>query len=331
MLHQAPSPDGARSTVMTPQHNASAASLARLRTEDIAQLCGGWTALEQLLERANRSVQASSYPSRLTACGAPIEAGFVWPANELRLSIDPCPASSAAVRTRLCLNAMSVAMSPLQEQLLQCTLGWQDARTCRFGAWFGLRMINGRMHQKLYLEVPMEAHWQGWEQGLLDAAPVLPNRAIRLTMLGLDPHNGKIELYYRCASLHASELNTLMRRVDLPERAPEVSAWIRTLIQRSSRFELPSHDMGFSYALDANARAQAFTWYSTSEALLGPPDNARTALLRNARLTPALLGYAQFSDLPAVPEHGLVGAVLAPEVPMQMTVTLSTSPEPSHA
>lgn len=323
MLHLAPSADGARPARMTPRPNASAASLARLRTDEISQLCGGGCALEQLIQAAQASVETSPQASRLTACGAPIEAAFVWPANELRLSIDPCPAHSATVRTQRCLQAMRTAMSPLQEQLLQRTLGWQDTRTCRFGAWLGLRMTSGRLHQKLYLEVPIEAHWQAWEQGLLDAAAVLPNRAIRLTMLGLDPHSGKIELYYRCAPLFASELNTLMRRVDLPERAPEVSAWIRTLIQRTARFELPSHDMGFSYALDASARAQAFTWYSTSEALLGPPERARAALLREPERSSALRAYQSFSNCDEIPEHGLVGAVLAPNVPMQMTATVS--------
>lgn len=327
MLRPAPSTDGARLTVMPPLPVVQAASLARLRTEAIQRLCGSASALEALIQSAQSSVELSAHASRLTACGAPIEAGFVWPANELRLSIDPCPADAATVRTRRCLDAMSVAMSPLQEQLLQRALGWQDTRTCRFGAWLGLRMIAGRLHKKLYLEVPIEAHWQAWEQGLLDAAAVLPDRSIRLTMLGLDPHSGKIELYYRCAPLFASELNTLMRRVDLPERAPEIGAWIRTLMQRSARFELPSHDMGFSYALDASAHAQAFTWYSTSEALLGPAERTRAALLREAPTEGARLGYAHFTAAPAIPEHGLVGAMLIPDFPMQMTATVSAYPE----
>ena len=326
MFTLAPSPDGASARVMTPQPVLSAASLARLRTDEIASLCGGPTALEQLIHAAQSGIETSAHPSRLTACGAPIEAAFVWPANELRLSIDPCPAHSAAERSARCITALTAALSPLQTQLLEQSLLWQQTRTCRFGAWLGLRMVGGALHHKLYLEIPLEAHWQSWEQGVLDAAAVLPDRRLRLSMLGLDPHSGKIELYYRCEPLFASELNTLMRRVNLPERAPEVSAWIRTLIQRTARFELPSHDMGFSYALDASAKAQAFTWYSTAEALLGPPAHARAALLRGSGpvACTALRGYGQFSDsIAQTPEHGLVGAVLAADVPMQMTATVS--------
>lgn len=333
MINPAPSSDGARSSLVNPLALASAASLARLRTDEIASLCGGSSPLEALIQAAESSVETSPQDfraSRLTACGAPFEAAFVWPANELRLSIDPCPARSASERTARCINALTVPMQTFQLALVQQALSWQRTRTCRFGAWLGLRMVGAALQRKLYLEIPLEAHWQDWEQGLLDAAAVLPERRVRLSMLGLDPHSGKIELYYRCAPLFANELNTLMRRVGLPERAPEVSAWIRTLIQRTARFELPSHDMGFSYALQPGeggiAKAQAFTWYSTSEALLGPPDRARRALLRGAGTDAdaGLIGYGQFtSSVANAPEHGLVGAVIAPNLPMQMTATIS--------
>ena len=327
MANPALSSDGSGAYQRVADVNAPVARLARL--------CASFSAPMRHLFDELSARRASLYQtaSRLTASGAPFEAAFVWPGGNLRISLDPCPEASAQVRTASCLAGMRTPLTPEQNMVCAQLMDWQAQHACRFGAWLGVRGGLGASAQgdalstKLYLEVPAGAEWGIWEQNLLDSKAVLPSRNIRLSMVGLDPMRGGVELYYRSASLFPGELNTLLKRFRLSPRGSEITAWIQQLLQRSIRDTLPSADMGFSCATSASGAPQIFTWYSTSIALLGPPERARAALLRvgEADLS-ALQAYAQFSA-PApgerVPEHGLIGAMLAENVPMQTTATVS--------
>ena len=148
-------------------------------------------------------------------------------------------------------------------------------------------------------------------------------------MIGLEGDRGGCEIYYRCGSLFPSELDTLMRRFGLTERGAEIASAVQGLVRRTIRRELPSADMGFSCALTESGLAQAFTWYSTSRALLGPAARAREALLR--------VGHAsgwpidRYAALTApetdaeVPHHGLVGMTIPRDGAMQVTATVAAA------
>ncbi|GGE87310.1 hypothetical protein H1W37_06415 [Stappia taiwanensis] len=269
---------------------------------------------------------AGGAPSDLTPAGAPLEVAFVWPSGELRVSADPCPGAGARARLLSCLSGLTAALSPDQARHVERVAAWQRAHGSRFGGWLGYRVIGGILRSKLYLDVPRGAPWETWEEEVCGRAPVLPSRGLRLSMIGLDTRSGGLELYYRCDRLFPKELDTLLTRLRLPERGGEVVALVAALTRRSIRFELPSYDMGFSYAFDGQGRPQAFTWYSVAEALLGPPDRVREAILRVGRAAGwDQDAYARLTDARAVPGHGLVGAVLAPELPMQVTATVAAS------
>jgi hypothetical protein len=275
------------------------------------------------------SAAGGAHDSDLTSPGAPLEVAFVWPADEVRLSLDPCPGQSAPVRVAACREALTAPLSPEQLDVAGRVVAWQYSQGARYGAWLGLRSAGDTLRSKLYLEVPAGCSWSAWEAAVAGAPPVLPSRAIRLTMVGLDVQTGAVELYYRCRTLFRGELDTLLRRFRLDARGAEVVTVLEALTRRSVRFELPSHDMGFSCSFAADGRPQVFTWYSTSAALLGSPGCAREAILRMG--LDAGWSMASYEQLTAcelyddVPCHGLVGAVLADGQPLQLTATVAAT------
>ncbi|WP_029059155.1 hypothetical protein [Stappia stellulata] len=276
-----------------------------------------------------------STPSRLTPAGAPLEAALVWPTPGVRVSLDPCPDATASERASLCRAALSRPLAAAQAAVAARVADWQRDFAGRYGAWLGLRVAGGEMRDKLYLDVPQGCAWQSLDEEMAGRPAVLPRRQIRLTMIGLDPASGGVELYYRCARLYPAELDTLMRRFSCPERGQEVVDFIGALTQRTVRFELPSYDMGFSVALQAAGGASVFTWYSNATALLGPAARTRAALLRvgGERGWP-MEDYDALSrpdENGQVPEHGLVGVMLAQGQPMHATATIALSPPSTGA
>lgn len=272
---------------------------------------------------------ACAVPSRLTPAGAPLEAALVWPTPGLRVSLDPCPDETPLERTRQCRAALCEPLGSVQQAVAARADGWQRAHGGRYGAWLGLRVADGALREKLYLDVPEGCAWAPFDAEMAARPAVLPRRQIRMTMIGLDPVSGGVELYYRSARLFPAELDTLMRRFGLEERGTEVADLLAELTRRSIRFELPSHDMGFSVAFDADGTARVFTFYSNATALLGPAARARSALLRVGRARDwPMQDYDALSapdDDGHVPEHGLIGAMLAAGQPLHATATLALS------
>lgn len=273
---------------------------------------------------------SSSAPSRLTPVGAPLEAAVVWPAPGLRVSLDPCPDASPDVRVRSCRTDIAQPFTAEQADVMARVALWRKDHPGRYGAWLGLRVVDGDLRKKLYLDVPQRCCWETCEAQTVGAPAVLLHRQIRLTMIGLDPVSGGVELYYRCGRLFPPEIDTLLRRFALAERGAEVVDFIAALTRRTVRFELPSFDMGFSCAFDAQGRARVFTWYSNARALLGPPARARAALLRvGTEAGWPMADYEALSRPDAqgrVPEHGLVGVMLADGHPLQATATVALAP-----
>ncbi|SDU30632.1 hypothetical protein [Stappia sp. ES.058] len=297
-------------------------SLSRVSTNDAAWL---GKAVARLAPRA-----ASGGASRLTPAGAPLEAAVVWPTPGLRVSLDPDPDGSPADRARSCRAALSRPLAAAQAAVAARVGDWQRDFGGRYGAWLGLRVAGGELRDKLYLDVPEGCAWQSLDEEMAGQPAVLPRRQIRLTMIGLDPASGGTEFYYRCGRLFPAELDTLMRRFGLDERGGEVVGFLTTLTQRTVRFELPSYDMGFSCAFDAQGRARVFTWYSNATALLGPPERARAALLRVGNEAGWPMDAYDALTLPddtgRVPEHGLVGVMLADGQPLHATATVALAP-----
>ncbi len=304
--------------------------------------------------RAGEAAAMRVLTSNLTPSGAAIEAAFVWGGGEgcdPRVSLDPAPGGTPSARLAAALELLRRAaptrLSPRQLQLVAEVADWQAAGGGRYGAWAGLRPAagetaapeDGGLAAKLYLELPRSAGERALEleRRLAGAPPVLAGRDIRPTMLGLDPQGGGVEVYYRCDRLFPGDLDTLMRRFGLPQRAAEIAGLVERLTQRSLRFEIPSWDTGFSVAYLARPETAefvpaAFTFYSNAASLLGPDERVRCALLREGRRSgfdtqayEALFARPLEGDgaAPPLQRHGLVGAVLPGEAPMRVTATLA--------
>ncbi len=270
------------------------------------------------------SAEMGSGPSNLTAVGAPLEAGFVWPQNDLRITVDPVPGAAAVDRAAISRIATEDFLSPAQWPLADRILQWQAHHSIRYGAWLGLRMRQGRVRRKLYLDIPPEAPWQSWDSLSISPPSLIAARGIRPTMLGLDGDRGGMEIYYRCFGLYPSELDSLLEATGWVGRSGEIVRMIEMLRQRTLRHELPSADMGFSLALGADGHALAFTWYSTSRALLGPPSRAREAVLRVGHAAGwSLEGYRSLTEGAITPHHGLIGMTIPCDGPMQLTATVA--------
>lgn len=306
--------------------------------------------------------------SNLTPSGAALEAAFVWggagvdgrPDCDPRVSLDPFPGGTSSARLAAALALVRAAapwrLSVQQQMLVAEVAEWQASSPGRYGAWAGLRVgpvaaspagAPPPLAAKLYLELPERAREAVGvlEQRLAGVPPVLGGRDIRPTMLGLDPQNGSVEVYYRCDRLFPGDLDTLMRRFRLPERSGEVVALIERLTRRSVRFELPSWDVGFSVAYvtgDEGTRLSpaVFTFYSNAASLLGPDERVRCALMREGRArgwdlgpyaalharvvdTVAGISGAQGAGEAPLQQHGLVGAVLPAGGDMRVTATLA--------
>lgn len=279
--------------------------------------------------RALLRAGGGAHESDLTPAGSPLEVAFVWPADDLRLSLDPCPGQGAQARVAACREALTAPLSPAQAVVAGRIEGWQQAHGARYGAWLGLRSGGGALGSKLYLEVPEACSWSAWEAEVAGAPAVLPKRGIRPTMVGLDVQSGAIEIYYRCGRLYRGEIDTLLRRFRMDERGAEVVAVLEALTRRTVRFELPSHDMGVSCSFGVDGCPRVFTWYSTCAALLGPPARARDALLRvGSEAGWPMDAYACLTaggPSGEVPGHGLIGAMLAEGQPLQVTATVAAA------
>jgi hypothetical protein len=301
--------------------------LARVATDDAAMLA---TAVARCAPFA-----PCSTPSRLTPAGAPLEAAVVWPTPGLRVSLDPCPDASPDARVLSCYDDIAQPFTAAQVNVMARVGMWRKDHPGRYGAWLGLRVVDGDLRKKLYLDVPEGCGWSSFDETMAGRPAVLPRRQIRMTMIGLDPVSGGVELYYRSARLFPAELDTLMRRFGLDERGQEIVDLLSALTQRSIRFELPSHDMGFSVAFDPQGAARVFTFYSNATALLGPAARARAALLRVGRERDWPMQDYDALSAPdgdgLVPEHGLVGAMLAADQPMHATATVALSPPDTGA
>lgn len=303
---------------------------------DTVQECGG-ARFAQLdaggaggLGEAVRAALAPHCPadaSNLTASGAPIEAGFVWPRAAMRLTVDPDPRAPAVLRSALCRVATENGLTHMQRAVV-ARLGERHRREgARWGAWLGLRGRGDALRRKLYLEIPI-----GSAADDPETAPPAPRglaeaRRIQPTMMGLDGDRGGTELYCRAHGLHPAELDTLLDHAGMARRGGEIVRVIETLTQRTIRWPLPSGDMGFSIARDEHGKPLAFTWYSTSRALLGPPGRARAAVLR-AGLAAGwdLSGYAALTAGDATPHHGVIGVTIPVHGPLEFNASVAILP-----
>jgi hypothetical protein len=266
--------------------------------------------------------------SRLTRSGCPVDVAFSWPGEEVRLTVDPAPAATAAGRLA---RAMELTHPPSRAgagEALAMVSTWGADRG-RYGGWVGLRERVGDTSFKLYAEVATGAPWQDWERQVAGVADVFRTGRLTLCMVGLDPDRSRLELYYRAARLFRSDASTLMRWAGLPDRGDEVLAAVTALSGRSVDGEIPSADLGVSLATSEDGTPVALSVFSFAQSLLGGDGRIREAVLALAErndwpcgayreLSAPLTGGTGFDTC-----HGMVAFVVGIDGSLRVQVGLA--------
>lgn len=295
---------------------------------------GQWPGQGQVLSRALDRIgvdpvrQAAHSACRLTPSGAPVEFAFCWGDGKPRLTADPAPGESAAVRLERGIALIPAIPSGRLTRALEIVKVWQRDHESNYGAWVGAREKDGEPGFKLYAEVPEAAPWENWEQSEVGAPPVLPSRGVRLCMLGLDPASDTLELYYRLNALYPQEIDALLRRIGLPARSGEITALLESLESRTIRHEIVCSNLGFSYAFLADG-ARVFTLYASAHSLLGGDGTIRSSILSLLeRRSWDGSAYQAVSEPLAgqkgpATSHGMVGCIVAAEGPIRFTAGIA--------
>lgn len=273
--------------------------------------------------------------SQLSRTGLPVELAFVAGDPSLRWTAEvtgpdrPCN-ERLDVALDLYRRLGGATMQTMAADLITFLRAAQTGGTLKYGAWLGGRHRKGQSTYKLYAEVPPEAAAlaAAWEREQVGAPPVLAVRGAQLCMVGHHADAGRLELYYEAEGVLCHEMATLMSRVGLEDRAPEILDLLQQAYESTIRLELPCRKVGWSYSLSAHGEAPAFTFYTFANSLFGGDGKIRAALLR--------LCAARGWDMPLyeavsrplagsrgfVTCHGLFGIVIAAGAPAALSFGL---------
>lgn len=276
----------------------------------------------------------ASSQSNLAAGGDPVEFQFVWSAADgevdRRVTADPVPDASPQERLARCLS-LAPALLPSQARHLERLLQDQARCACRYGGWIGSRWRGDAFGRKLYVEIPAGVNWEAWSSVGPAELDHLPVRGLVPIMAGLDPARPGIELYGEIAPMPCDALVILCAQLGLPPVARDAVRLLEALMQQRLSAHMPAADQGLSLALDDQRRVISLTWHAHADALLGPPREAREALLALGEARGWHMNeYAALSapdEQGAVPWHGVVGLTIAHDAAPRLSVTCSTRTE----
>jgi hypothetical protein len=284
--------------------------------------------------------------SALGRTGFPVEIDFLTSARALRYTAEvagPEVAPGDRLGLALALAGRLAGLAegaPALDPELRDLLRGETARL-RYGARLGGRHREKGERADAYevdVEIPSETRGaEAWASRLLGSPAVLSHRRAELSRVGLG--YGRTELHYSARGLHPGEIATAMGRVGLEARALEVFDLLQEAYGRSFHGELPSPDLGWSYALRPNARlegeGESFTLWISANALLGGDGRIRAALLRLAAAHGWDLGFYEELSRPLAESrsprthHGRLGIVAPTAGPLAVRFGL-TPPLPAQ-
>jgi len=316
------------STVLTSQLHPAVDRALRLAAETALEPAAAAAAsLEEVFPEG-----ADWSGSQLSRTGFPMELAFVAGDPSLRWTAE------VTGPDRPCDERLDVALdlyrrlggATMPADLITFLRSAQTGGTLKYGAWIGGRHRPGQNTYKLYAEVPPEASAlaAAWEREQVGAPPVLEVRGAQLCMVGHHADAGRLELYYEAEGVLCHEMATLMSRVGLENRAPEVLDLLQQAYERTTRLELPCRKVGWSYSLSARGEAPAFTFYTFANSLFGGDGKIRAALLRLCAARGWELPLYEAVSQPLagrrgfVTCHGLFGIVIAAGAPAALSFGL---------
>jgi hypothetical protein len=271
-------------------------------------------AAEEALMEVLRPVVDSVWPevawrsSVLMATGYPVELAWASRDVALRWTCEVAgPEVPEADRLKLAQQAAGVAES--QPDLRR----WSQLQTgqrLRWGAWLGLRQLDGSRRAKVYVELPSGEVGPGsWSE----ACSQLASRVVGLTwrMAGVND-DSSVELYARVPDLTWSELAAAASLVGHEDRLADL---VSNLVARDhlAGAVLP-RTSGLSLVLAPSGAPVALTWFAIAKSVWADDVAVRAAVLRTTAL---VVHRSDSSDLyqalSSGPDdgrwrHGMVGA-----------------------
>lgn len=194
------------------------------------------------LEQTKWPEVASSW-SRLTPSGFPVELTILAGDPTIRWTAEMAPPECPEDR-RLARAAAFMAdfAQPPPSNLLERLRRVQAGRALRFGAWLGGREGGQEPRLKLYAELPDQA----------DLAALLPDHPVflrlspmlRKRMLGIEPGQGRIEVYVSLPRLHPDDLHSILLTMKQPDAMASLDAMLPDGVAR-----LRGRKLGLSVAV----------------------------------------------------------------------------------
>lgn len=291
--------------------------------------------VEAAWSRLLESVSQSTWPevawafSSLTGSGFPVELSLSSMDEAFRYTVEVGgPELPACQRLARCQQLLQQLNAPgLPQDVMDRFIAIQNHSTLTYGAWMSGRHTNNSDRYKVYAEIPQDA--PDLTQHYLDTDHVLTNRATQLRMVGYDPTQERIELYYRVLSLEHYHLFQLLRRVDLQNQQAALDDLIRALTLNRWREQLPGHPIGFSYSLSLKGEPPVFALFTFARSLCGRDSHIRQHLLNvaNQKHWPFTTYQALTTDLTGAhgwqTAHGMMAFISTDNIPPFVQIGIS--------
>ncbi len=153
--------------------------------------------------------QGAVFTSTLTGDGLPLELAFSTAVADVRYTLDFVHVEASARLTYLnrVLSERSRRAIPAEFHLL---IEQTATRHLKYGAWLGCRHSNTGTRYKLYIEsCPQMKVTRSSQHDHI-------RQYGKLCMLGLQPHSGSVEYYYRCPHLEGWQVDRICRDLGGP-------------------------------------------------------------------------------------------------------------------
>jgi hypothetical protein len=320
------------------QHQESALAAARPWSEAVA-LAEAVTGVSGSLHRASivdglaqclSSVSKSQWPqiagrfSGLTADGSPLEFTFSTADIMLRYTVEVAPPelpNQARLQAAVHLSS-EIGLDFPKDDSLERWSHMQRDQPLRWGARLGVRETFAGCQAKLYIEVP-STYASPLSHGMTP-----PIEGSIPVMIGVSPHGGKTEVYFRQQLLSPQQLNCVLATVAEPQERERWLEGIRQMCGMPISSALRWMSFGYSVSIGPGMVSPQLSLFVRSQAIGGSVKARRILLDRMAAgIRERSLYYKLLAGLaPAqLPDHGVLSIACAASQEMEFRCGLSSA------
>jgi hypothetical protein len=284
------------------------------------------------LDRAIAAIETTVWPgavdyfSGLNADGFPVEFAFSSRDTAVRFTAEAAaPEVRAVERVDRAAALLDHAGVTIPGRFIDIVSGLQAASSLAWGAAIGGRHDVSGDRMKVYVEVPQS---RGAEYLDPEIRGARMQQAPVQVMLGWESGAGRLERYFRTASLDPSELSRVLDAAGLGDRAGELLHAVAESWQGSASAALRER-WGLSLAGPLGGPADVVSLFKEANLLFGGDARTRTRLLETVQT----LHAGGFDDYSRVSEpladsaghgaHGILAFTVARGRPLELRIGLS--------